>query len=114
MRENAGLRPKRRRELTKSRPSATVTMKKETPVVGDSTRNLVLPDAPQSASNPPGYFFQRFGPGGENLNPAWPRITTETSESFFVPRKNGLRVLLINTPIREWSYPNIMPIGQGY
>ncbi|MDA1185809.1 MAG: radical SAM protein, partial [Acidobacteria bacterium] len=25
-----------------------------------------------------------------------------------------MRVLLINPPIREWSYPNIMPIGQGY
>lgn len=82
--------------------------------MGEPTRNLVLPDAPRSASNSPGYLFQRFGPTGECLNPDWPRITTEASESSFEPRKNGLRVLLINTPIREWSYPNIMPIGQGY
>jgi len=25
-----------------------------------------------------------------------------------------LRVLLINAPIREWSYPNILPIGHAY
>jgi radical SAM superfamily enzyme YgiQ (UPF0313 family) len=45
---------------------------------------------------------------------AWPRITTEASESGSPSRADGLRVLLINPPIREWSYPNIMPIGQGY
>lgn len=89
-------------------------MEKEAPVVGESTVNLVLPDAPRSAPNSPDYFVQRFGPTGECLNPDWPRITTEASESSFKPRKKGLRVLLINAPIREWSYPNIMPIGQGY
>src|SRR6266540_7110973 len=29
-------------------------------------------------------------------------------------RDEGLNVLMINAPIREWSYPNIMPIGHGY
>jgi radical SAM superfamily enzyme YgiQ (UPF0313 family) len=48
------------------------------------------------------------------LNPGWPRITTWESEKAFSPREKGLRVLLINPPIREWSWPNIMPIGQGY
>ncbi|MFN8456747.1 MAG: radical SAM protein [Anaerolineae bacterium] len=65
-------------------------------------------------SDPPGRFYQRFNPTGETLNPHWPRITTETSEHAFEPRANGLRVLMINAPIREWSYPNIMPIGHGY
>ena len=58
-------------------------------------------------------FYQRFGPTGECLNPSWPRITTWESEKAFSPREKGLRVILINPPIREWSWPNIMPIGQG-
>jgi len=83
--------------------------------VGKDKLALVVPQVQtHGTSNPPERFFQRFGPAGECLNSDWPRITTEASESFFKPRKNGLRVLLINTPIREWSYPNIMPIGQGY
>lgn len=77
--------------------------------------NLILPKGnTDAASGPPAYFYQRFGPGGENLNPDWPRITTIESEQAFQPRNKGLRVLLINSPIREWSMPNIMPIGQGY
>lgn len=63
---------------------------------------------------PPVYFYQRFNSGGECLNPNWPRITMDETGRGFVPRDKGLRVLLINPPIREWSYPNIMPIGQGY
>ena len=77
--------------------------------------NLILPKGEAAAaSGPPAYFYQRFGPGGESVNPDWPRITTEASQQAFQPRDNGLRLLLINAPIREWSWPNIMPIGHGY
>ena len=62
----------------------------------------------------PSRFYERFGPTGEMLNPDWCRMTSEETEQVFPPRDDGLRVLLINPPIREWSYPNIMPIGQGY
>ncbi|MBW8049383.1 MAG: B12-binding domain-containing radical SAM protein [Cytophagales bacterium] len=62
----------------------------------------------------PERFYQRFGPMGEILNPDWPRITTDDSLKLFQPREEGLHVLMINAPIREWSYPNIMPIGHGY
>jgi len=62
----------------------------------------------------PERFYQRFSGNGQVLDPAWPRITGETSERIFEPRRSGLRVLFINAPIREWSYPNIMPIGHGY
>lgn len=61
----------------------------------------------------PERFYQRFR-DGEILDPSWPRITTEESILAFPSRPNGLRALLINAPIREWSYPNIMPIGHGY
>lgn len=62
----------------------------------------------------PSRFFERFGPGGEILHLEWPRIVGDDSERVFPLRDEGLRVLLINPPIREWSYPNIMPLGQGY
>lgn len=68
----------------------------------------------KGASDPPPYFYQRFGAHGEILNLDWTRITTDESAHAFQPRDGGLRLLLINPPIREWSYPNIMPIGQGY
>jgi radical SAM superfamily enzyme YgiQ (UPF0313 family) len=58
-------------------------------------------------------FYEQFA-SGQVLHPDLPRITTKESERIFRPREEGLRVLLINAPIREWSYPNIMPIGQGY
>jgi radical SAM superfamily enzyme YgiQ (UPF0313 family) len=61
----------------------------------------------------PARFHDRFR-AGKVGDAAWPRITTEESERAFPRREDGLRVLLINPPIREWSYPNIMPIGQGY
>ena len=60
----------------------------------------------------PARFHERFA-SGEVLGD-WPRITTEASARQFEPRREGLRVLFINAPIREWSYPNIMPIGHGY
>jgi anaerobic magnesium-protoporphyrin IX monomethyl ester cyclase len=68
----------------------------------------------QESAVAPERFYQRFGAKGENRHMEWQRITTEESEGNFPSRKNGLRILLINPPIREWSYPNIMPIGQGY
>jgi len=77
--------------------------KKTTPISGSGKRSAA-----------PERFYQRFGPAGEVLDPHWPVLTTEESASAFPARKNGLRMLFINPPIREWSYPNIMPVGQGY
>lgn len=62
----------------------------------------------------PARFHERFTLAGEVRSDAWPRITTEASFSAFPKRSSGLRVLFINPPIREWSYPNILPIGQAY
>lgn len=59
-------------------------------------------------------FYERFNTRGEVLDPDWPRVTTEKSLRSFPVRSDRLRLLLINAPIREWSYPNIMPIGHGY
>ena len=64
-------------------------------------------------SSAPERFYQRFR-DGQLLRSDWPRLTTEESARSFQPRKNGLKILMINAPIREWSYPNIMPIGHGY
>jgi radical SAM superfamily enzyme YgiQ (UPF0313 family) len=61
----------------------------------------------------PDRFYRRFTDGA-CLVPGAPRLTTEASEGLFARRDDGLRVLMINAPIREWSYPNIMPIGHGY
>ena len=61
----------------------------------------------------PERFYQRFK-DGEVLDPAWPRLTDEESLRLFPPRPKGLKILFINAPIREWSYPNIMPLGHGY
>ena len=74
------------------------------------TNGTVLP---VESSKPPERFYQRFK-DGVILDPTWPRITTEESLQAFPPRADGLKVLFINAPIREWSYPNIMPIGHGY
>jgi hypothetical protein len=83
--------------------------------VSENAVNVVFPKGNgMNVSEQPTYFYQRFGPTGECLNPSWPRITTWESEKAFSPREKGLRVILINPPIREWSWPNIMPIGQGY
>ena len=62
----------------------------------------------------PERFYERFGPTGEILSTSWPRLTGDASVAEFPRRPGGLRVLLINAPIREWSYPNIMPIGHAY
>ncbi len=61
----------------------------------------------------PARFHERFA---KHLcqDSEWPRITTRESAAAFSPRDEGLDFLLINAPIREWSYPNIEPIGQGY
>lgn len=61
----------------------------------------------------PERFYQRFH-NGVALAHDLPRITTEDSLKLFPPRTSGLHVLFINAPIREWSYPNIMPIGHAY
>ncbi len=61
----------------------------------------------------PQKFYQRFR-DGETLGLHGPRLTTEDSVAQFTPREEGLKILMINAPIREWSYPNIMPIGHGY
>src|SRR3989449_8875993 len=73
---------------------------------------LLQPGA--SSSQPPPRFYQRFGDNGHALDSGGPRITTEESERLFALRRDGLRVLFINAPIREWSYPNILPIGHAY
>ena len=58
------------------------------------------------------YFFEHFDNGRCIEKPA--RITTDASISQFSERQGGLKVLLINPPIREWSYPNIEPLGLAY
>lgn len=69
---------------------------------------------PAEGGPPPARFHERFGADGHARDAGWPRITDDASEAVFPPRRDGLRVLLVNAPIREWSYPNIMPIGHGY
>lgn len=58
-------------------------------------------------------FFERFD-SGKIITPGLPRITTDESISHFPERDDGLEILFIHAPIREWAYPNIMPIGHGY
>ncbi len=70
-------------------------------------------ESPAPDAAPP-RFYERFASGGEIRSDAWPRATTDASLAAFPRRVGALRVLFINPPIREWSYPNIMPIGQGY
>jgi len=41
-------------------------------------------------------------------------ISSEESLSLFKKREGGLRVLLVNAPIRQWAFPNIEPIGLCY
>lgn len=61
----------------------------------------------------PERFYQRFDQAGRVLYPEWPVITSDESVKLFPLRGKGLKILFINAPIREWSYPNIMPYGQG-
>jgi radical SAM superfamily enzyme YgiQ (UPF0313 family) len=81
-----------------------------------SSRTLELPliGVPPAGGPAPARFYQRFDVQNRILDPSWPRITTDASEAAFRPRKDGLKVLFINAPIREWSYPNILPIGHAY
>lgn len=81
-----------------------------------SSRTLEFPliDAPPAGGPAPARFYQRFDDHTRILDPSWPRITTDASEAAFRPRKDGLKVLFINAPIREWSHPNILPIGHAY
>jgi radical SAM superfamily enzyme YgiQ (UPF0313 family) len=65
-----------------------------------------------TADGQPERFHQRFADG--ESRGTWWRLTTAASAMGLTPRDEGLKVLVINAPIREWSYPNIMPIGQGY
>ncbi len=86
-------------------------------MIGDkSSRVLEVPLVKTGAAGAaaPVRFYERFGDDGHVRDPRWPRITTEDTERLFEPRSRGLRVLLINAPIREWSYPNILPIGHAY
>src|SRR5436309_12837971 len=78
------------------------------------TRDLPLLEPGASGSAAPERFYARFDANGHVLDSGWPRITTQESERPFAPRRDGLRVLFINAPIREWSYPNILPIGHAY
>src|SRR3990167_10816677 len=59
------------------------------------------------------YFFQRFE-NGKCIAPHLPRITTRKTIKTFTQRDSGLKVLLINPPIRIWSMPNIEPLGHCY
>ncbi len=61
----------------------------------------------------PERFYQRFR-DGEALDPNAPRYTTEESARLFPEGPRPKKILFINPPIREWSYPNIMPLGHGY
>ena len=76
------------------------------------TEPITITVAPAVAQAPE-RFYQRFH-DGRSLHAGWPRITTEESVKAFPPRVDGLKLLMINAPIREWSYPNIMPLGHGY
>jgi radical SAM superfamily enzyme YgiQ (UPF0313 family) len=83
--------------------------------IEDAIRTKELPLLPRRPGQPvPDRLWQRFDAQGQILDPSWPRITDEASAASVQPRHDGLRVLLINAPIREWSYPNILPIGQAY
>src|SRR5204863_3224885 len=78
-------------------------------------RPLDFPSLRRAGGGPaPARFYERFGADNQALDPAWSRITTQASEAPYAPRRDGLRVLLINAPIREWPYPNILPIRHAY
>jgi radical SAM superfamily enzyme YgiQ (UPF0313 family) len=81
---------------------------------GGKTLDLPADRRTGSGGRAPERFHERFDADGHVRDPQWPRITDEASERLFAPRPDGLRVLFINAPIREWSYPNIVPIGQAY
>src|SRR5437667_7619540 len=82
--------------------------------VGSKALGLPLLAPGSSGANAPPRVYDAFGDNGHVLDSSWPRITTDESERQSEPRRDGLRVLFINAPIREWSYPNILPIGHAY
>ena len=57
-------------------------------------------------------LFQRFQAGQYVADPMLPHLTHDGTLGAF--SRGSLRVLLINPPIREWSFPNIEPLGQEY
>ena len=57
-------------------------------------------------------LYQRFSDG--RVIGAFPRVTTDETLKLFPQRRTGLRILLIHASIREWSWPNIGPLGQEY
>jgi radical SAM superfamily enzyme YgiQ (UPF0313 family) len=83
-------------------------------VKGSRILDLPVIGAPPKGGPVPARFYRRFDGQSRILDPSWPRITTEASAAGFPARKGGLNVLFINAPIREWSYPNILPIGHAY
>src|SRR5207247_8688312 len=97
--------------MTESPSEADMAMIRDT---GSKTLGLPLLQPGASRSQAPPRFYQRFGDNGHALDSGAPRITTEESERLFEQRRDGLRVLFINAPIREWTYPNILPIGHAY
>lgn len=56
-------------------------------------------------------LYQRFHDGKAT---AFPRVTTDDTLRLFPRRKGGIRILLVQAPIRSWSFPNIAPLGQEY
>lgn len=83
-------------------------------MIEKSLRTVNIPAPNDKALKMSERFYQRFEEGGSIADTTYSRITSQESEAMFLLREEGLRVLLINPPIREWSYPNIMPLGQGY
>lgn len=57
-------------------------------------------------------LYERFVDG--RVIAPFPRVTTDETLRGFLPRREGLRVLLIAATIRSWSHPNILPLGQSY
>src|SRR5438552_9263705 len=81
---------------------------------GSKILDFPLVDPRRARGPAPDRFYERFEPAGPVRAPGWSRITSEASERLFERRRAGLRILFINAPIREWSYPNILPIGHAY
>ena len=57
-------------------------------------------------------LYERFSAGRYVADRGLPRLTDDGTLRRF-PR-GGLRILLVSAPIREWSFPNIAPLGQEY
>ena len=57
-------------------------------------------------------LYERFVDG--RVTGVFPRVTTDETLKLFPRRAGGLRFLLVQAPIRSWSFPNISPCGQQY